>query len=256
MNSDIMLLSNKLIYSDRLRCGSEEVAKQSLKLPNHDFLRKMHGGKLTCHQKGCWIQQLMSERYLPHSNFAVMTLIHRNSCKAVFVDTDLVPARDSRVGDLVQNEIEATLLAQVAETLLHSGIAPEQIGVISLYRQQLKLLTQLLHGYQGLELLTADRSQGRDKDCILISMVRSNDDGVVCLVDSSFSLWLNLFLADWGSGQGLAANERLFHASTLKAHHLWFSKDTPGSSSVEGVLCARGRTEMDHATPRWCSYQS
>ena len=115
-------------------------------------------------------------------------LIYRNSCKAVFVDSDLVPARDSRVGDLVQNEVEATLLVQVTETLLRSGITPEQIGVISLYRQQLKLLTQLLHGYQGLELLTADRSQGRDKDCILISMVRSNDDGMVRLVRSSFAL--------------------------------------------------------------------
>jgi hypothetical protein len=34
--------------------------------------------------------------------------------KAVFVDTDRVPAVDSRVGDLVQNETEAELVYQVS----------------------------------------------------------------------------------------------------------------------------------------------
>ncbi|KAK0473383.1 DNA replication factor Dna2-domain-containing protein [Armillaria novae-zelandiae] len=162
MNSDIMMLSNKLIYGDRLRCGSQTVANRSLVLPNRNFLKTIHGGKLTCHRNGCWIEQLMSER-----------------CKAVFVDTDLVPAQDSKVGDLVQNEVEASLVYQVTECMLRSGVTPDQIGIISLYRQQVKLLTQMLHEHKGIEVLTADRSQGRDKDCIIISMVRSNDDGLI-----------------------------------------------------------------------------
>jgi AAA domain len=32
--------------------------------------------------------------------------------------------------------------------------------------------------------MTADKSQGRDKDCIIISMVRSNDAGNVSIFDS------------------------------------------------------------------------
>ena len=36
-----------------------------------------------------------------------------NSVKAVFVDTDRLPAFDSRVGDLVQNPVEAKLVYQV-----------------------------------------------------------------------------------------------------------------------------------------------
>ena len=108
-----------------------------------------------------------------------------SSCKAVFVDTDLVPAKDSRVGDLVQNTVEATLIHQLAEVLIRSGVAQEQIGVISLYRQQVKLLAHLLHEYKGVEILTADRSQGRDKDCIIISMVRSNDSGEVTICSVS-----------------------------------------------------------------------
>lgn len=51
--------------------------------------------------------------------------------------------------------------------------------MISLYRQQLKLLSHKLSNHTGVEMLTADRSQGRDKDCIMISLVRSNDNGQV-----------------------------------------------------------------------------
>ncbi|KAJ7288322.1 AAA domain-containing protein [Mycena rebaudengoi] len=82
-------------------------------------------------------------------------------------------------GDLVQNEVEARLVYQVAETLLRSGVSAAQIGLISLYRQQLKLLSHLLAHRPGIEILTADKSQGRDKECIVISMVRSNDSGFV-----------------------------------------------------------------------------
>ncbi|KAI0794807.1 DNA replication factor Dna2-domain-containing protein, partial [Abortiporus biennis] len=166
MNQDIMLLSNKLIYGDRLSCGSEAVANRSLLLPDgSSFLKEMHAknDELRCGgTEGCWIQQLLDA-----------------SCKAVFVDTDSVPAHDSRVGDLVQNVVEARLVHQLAETLIRSGIEQEQIGVLSLYRQQIKLLSYLLQDRKGVEILTADRSQGRDKDCIIISLVRSNDIGQI-----------------------------------------------------------------------------
>lgn len=38
MNDDIMLLSNKLVYQDRLRAGSAAVAGQRLVLPKPDEL--------------------------------------------------------------------------------------------------------------------------------------------------------------------------------------------------------------------------
>ncbi|CCL99895.1 uncharacterized protein FIBRA_01920 [Fibroporia radiculosa] len=148
MNEDIMLLSNKLIYSGRLHCGSDEVAKRTLTLPNRAFLQSLHATR-------------------------------QSRCKVVFVDTDAVPAHDSPVGDLVENRIEAQLLHQVAESLIRSGVRQDQIGVLSLYRQQIKLLSYYLQDRKEVEVLTADRSQGRDKDCILISMVRSNAEGQV-----------------------------------------------------------------------------
>ncbi|KAL5490161.1 DNA2 [Sanghuangporus weigelae] len=158
MNEDIMLLSNKLIYSGRLKCSSLEVSKRSLHIPN------VRRDDCHCGKEGstCWLNVIMNE-----------------SCKAIFVDTDGVPAFDSRVGDLIQNEKEAALVQQLTLALLGGGVREDQIGIISLYRQQIKLLSNLLQEYKGIELLTADRSQGRDKDCIIISLVRANKDNQI-----------------------------------------------------------------------------
>ncbi|KAH9010213.1 AAA domain-containing protein [Lactarius deliciosus] len=157
MNSDIMLLSNKLIYSDRLSCGNQKVANQSLIMPDNLFIQRLHELVPSCGAQ-CWMKEFR---------------------KAVFVDTDLVPATESLVSDLVQNVTEAMLVRQFTECLLRSGIRPEQIAVVTLYRQQIKLLSHLLSSQPDIEILTADRSQGRDKDCIIMSMVRSNEEGIV-----------------------------------------------------------------------------
>ncbi len=183
MNSHIMLLSNKLIYDNRLSCGSEEVANRSLALRHTKFLTSLHpaGIPRNC-GTNCWFETLVSERYVYMymlSTSLVSNKLFWASRKAVFVDTDALPALDSRVGDLVQNVTEAELVRQLTETFIRSGVEESRIGIISLYRQQVKLLQHLLRDRRGVEILTADRSQGRDKDCIIISFVRSNEEGSV-----------------------------------------------------------------------------
>ncbi|KAJ6585002.1 DNA replication factor Dna2-domain-containing protein [Mycena capillaripes] len=240
MNEDIMTLSNKLIYGDRLRCGSAAVANQRLVLPDRKFLNTIHIGK-ACHSDGCWIDRLMSE-----------------SCNAVFVDTDAVPAQDSRVGDLVQNEVEANLVYQVTETLLRSGVPPEQIGIISVYRQQLKLLGHLLADRKGIEILTADRSQGRDKDCIIISMVRSNDTGFVGdlikdwrRMNVSFTRARSKLII-FGSRQTLQSAPLLQQFFALMENRDWILRLPPHADTLHPALAVgassapkRGAEDMD-----------
>lgn len=95
------------------------------------------------------------------------------------MDTDAVPAVETRVGELVQNPTEASLVFTLARALVASGIPENDIAVITPYRQQIKLLTSLLGSMPSIELLTADKAQGRDKDVVLVSLVRSNDTGNV-----------------------------------------------------------------------------
>ncbi len=90
-----------------------------------------------------------------------------------------MPGLESRVGDLVQNDVEVQLVHQLTRALLSSGVTASQIGVISPYRQQIKALHHVLRDTPDIDILTADRSQGRDKDCIIMSMVRSNPDSRV-----------------------------------------------------------------------------
>lgn len=59
MNEDIMLLSNRLIYEGRLRCGSEAVAMQALTLRNRTLCA--HNGPATC-ADDCWLQGLLDEK--------------------------------------------------------------------------------------------------------------------------------------------------------------------------------------------------
>ena len=118
MNEDIMSLSNKLIYSDRLRCGSHEVAKRRLRLPNAASLSNLH--TQPCHSSGCWLKELMQERCV-HVFRIMLLLLSRAklSCSVVFVNTDAVPAIESFHGNLPQNEVEASLVCQVSvETLI------------------------------------------------------------------------------------------------------------------------------------------
>lgn len=62
MNSDIMLLSNKLIYNNRLCCGCEEVANRTLKLPNKQFLKQSHSRHALACGTNCWLEALVDER--------------------------------------------------------------------------------------------------------------------------------------------------------------------------------------------------
>lgn len=171
-----MLLSNRLVYENRLKCGSEQVARQGLVIP-----RPHVGQEAQCGERDCWIERLMLERCViacSHGGSSWLTWLF--STKAVFVDTDRVPAFDSRIGDLVQNETEARLVHQLASALTTSGVEQEDVAIITPYRQQIKLLSsQLGASLPNIEILTADKSQGRDKDCIIISLVRSNETGYV-----------------------------------------------------------------------------
>jgi DNA replication ATP-dependent helicase Dna2 len=63
MNADIMLLSNKLIYNDRLSCGNQKVANQALTLPDNMFIRQIHTLTSPCGNP-CWMKELLLPRQI------------------------------------------------------------------------------------------------------------------------------------------------------------------------------------------------
>lgn len=76
-----------------------------------------------------------------------------------------------------RNGGEANLAAKTVRQLLEAGLSPEQIGVITPYRAQVRRLRELLADVPTLEVDSVDGFQGREKEAIIVSLVRSNPEG-------------------------------------------------------------------------------
>ncbi|HET7752642.1 MAG TPA: AAA domain-containing protein [Anaeromyxobacteraceae bacterium] len=83
--------------------------------------------------------------------------------------------------DSKRNPGEAELVAAEVERILAAGVPPSDAAVISPYDAQVQLVRQLLerHVDAGLEVDTVDGFQGREKDAVVVSLVRANDSGDV-----------------------------------------------------------------------------
>ena len=174
MCSDIMALSNTLIYNGRLKCGTPEVAALCITIPDMSALRKHHHTPTSIHSTTqnricanpvpgvCWLRDLLDP-----------------SRKACFVNTDPLGSASREAlenGTRITNPAEATLTIQLVESLVTTGILAKDIGVITFYRSQLAFIKHSLRHRPGVEMHTADRFQGRDKEIIVLSLVRSNEN--------------------------------------------------------------------------------
>lgn len=75
------------------------------------------------------------------------------------------------------NPMEAAVVVGHVENLIQAGVKPEDIAVVTPYNAQLALLSQSLkEKYPALELGSVDGFQGREKEAIVVSLVRSNEE--------------------------------------------------------------------------------
>ncbi|KAM0280751.1 hypothetical protein ACHAQH_003921 [Verticillium albo-atrum] len=88
-------------------------------------------------------------------------------------------AKYSLNGESKSNEMEAAVVRQHARQLVDAGIKPGDIAVVTPYNAQLALLAPLKEELPGIELGSVDGFQGREKEAVIVSLVRSNADGEV-----------------------------------------------------------------------------
>ncbi|CAK9231222.1 unnamed protein product [Sphagnum troendelagicum] len=149
MCADIMSLCNALIYGNRLRCGSREVATAQLTLST----------PLLKHAPQ-WLHQVL------------------DPCrKVLFLDTDAMAAEETRMRKAIHNVAEASIVIKIVRALVAGGLGISDIGVISPYNAQVDLIQQKAadEALCPLEVHTVDKYQGRDKECVVVSFVRSNN---------------------------------------------------------------------------------
>jgi superfamily I DNA and/or RNA helicase len=88
-------------------------------------------------------------------------------------DEEIEPDGESRL-----NRQEAALVCRKIQGLLDSGVAARDIAVIAPYAAQVRLLREQLP-VPGLEIDSVDGFQGREKEAVVISLVRSNPRGEI-----------------------------------------------------------------------------
>lgn len=142
MNAAIMTWSSEALYEGRLRAG-DEVAAHTLA-----DLKHVERNELT---------------------ETVLLLIDTAGCDmAEFSTAD---------GVSKGNEGEAALVCLHVARLVAAGVTPSEIAVITPYNLQVELIRlNLKSAYPEVEVRSVDGYQGREKECVVLSLVRSNPD--------------------------------------------------------------------------------
>jgi DNA replication ATP-dependent helicase Dna2 len=190
MCEDVMTLSNTLIYEGRLKCGTEALRHRKLAIPRMERLQQKHHDSHTIMRPGtpksfciswsnehCWLHNILDP-----------------DARVRFVNTDHLPSpREEAKGNRIVNPTEARIVVQLVDSLLAVGVPANEIGVMTHYRSQLSLLKHGLRGFEhNIELHTADRFQGRDKEVVVLSLVRSNE---ACNIGDLLKDWRRINVA-------------------------------------------------------------
>lgn len=113
-----------------------------------------------------------------------------------FYETTPSPEEGLLLADSKSNLHEADLVVRHLEELFNKGVAPGQVTILTPYSAQVALLHTTVRGHRftrpaesgkgeeavnadEIELGTIDSMQGREKDVVIISLVRSNAEGEV-----------------------------------------------------------------------------
>lgn len=148
MHEDIMRFSNENFYNKQLK-AHPTVAKHSLKdLPGFEPF--------------------------PYINPAIEKVVQASK-PITFIACE--EGKEAQLADSHSwfNMEEIALTKEITDALLSSRLFPEDIGIISPYDQQVSRLKAALKDYH-VEIKSIDGFQGREKEVIIISLVRSNTE--------------------------------------------------------------------------------
>lgn len=131
-----------------------------MKFPNEEFYNK----------------SLKSDSSVDEININDIVKSDQNEEALLFIDTsdvDLEGETHLKDSKSIINNFEAEISSKIAQDYLTIGVNQEDIGIISPYADQVKIIQDMT----PVEVKTVDGFQGREKEIIIISTVRSNENG-------------------------------------------------------------------------------
>jgi cold shock CspA family protein len=134
-----------------------------------------------------------------------------------FIDHNVEESQE-REGLSKSNKHEATFVARLAMYLLLQGYKATQITVLTPYSGQVKLLRQEFKALDidSIYITSVDNYQGEENDIIILSLVRSNKQGIIGFLSTSNRICVALSRAKWGfymigNATLLETNNKLWH---------------------------------------------
>ncbi|XP_018025179.1 DNA-binding protein SMUBP-2 isoform X2 [Hyalella azteca] len=103
----------------------------------------------------------------------------------LLVDTSSCPGFEESIDESItassrSNEGEASMVLALVQKMIAAGLSPQQVAVISPYSRQVKLVRSLIQvDYPEVEVQTVDGFQGREKEAVILTLVRSNTKGEI-----------------------------------------------------------------------------
>ncbi|KAL8873118.1 MAG: hypothetical protein Q9174_001365 [Haloplaca sp. 1 TL-2023] len=95
-------------------------------------------------------------------------------------DTDNGSKKSIMLADSKSNPSEVMVIERHVTALVEAGVRAEDIAVITPYNAQVSLLGKALkERFPGMEVGSVDGFQGREKEAVVLGLVRSNGDGEV-----------------------------------------------------------------------------
>ena len=126
--------------------------------------KHIYNDKLVCHNSNENIR--ITDHFKVEEEFTFPVVFYDNLHQSIELQDD---------SKSIYNEGELQNIKEVVDSLIKNNIPESFIGVIAAYNAQVSRLKVLLP-YKDIEIGTVDGFQGREKEIILISTVRCNDD--------------------------------------------------------------------------------
>jgi len=156
---------------------NQEAKKLGLSMSLMDHLARLYPYFLTrlnvsyrMHQD---INDLVSTMFYDQKLLADPSVAKRRVLDGPIIESYHVEGKEALLKDSKSyyNDKEIDRVKTLVQRLAQKGIKRDQIAIISPYKGQVRQLRKVLEGY---EIDTVDAFQGREKDIVIISFVRSN----------------------------------------------------------------------------------
>ncbi|XP_033626581.1 NFX1-type zinc finger-containing protein 1-like [Asterias rubens] len=148
------------------------------------------------------------------------------------------------------NQHEAEVLVELCRYLLHQGYQPKQITILTTYLGQLFTFKKLMDKgtFEGVRVSVVDNFQGEENDIILLSLVRSNEEGSIGFLKTSNRVCVALSRARMGFY--CIGNANILRKSSIWSSILRTLEDEKKISSSLALVCQNHLVVTAVATAR------